>query len=165
MHRESWRRTYPGLVDDAMLARLTPERFIERRRAILARSPEIAAAWRWWLATLARRPIGFVEAGLARDEDPPAHAELYTLHVLPSAHRRGIGHALLGVALPYLRTLDGAAAYLWVLEGNMNARGFYEHLGWEEDGATRTFESDPKIVAGRRYRYRFPSNEKGEPRP
>jgi ribosomal protein S18 acetylase RimI-like enzyme len=138
-----------------MLAGLTPERFIRRRKEILAMSDAIAAAWRWWLATLAGSPVGFVEAGRSRDEDPPANAELYALHVLPAAHRRGIGRALLATALPYLRTLDERGAFLWVLEGNLNARAFYEHAGWTEDGAIRTFESGPKIVTELRYRHPF----------
>ena len=138
-----------------MLASLTPERFIRRWQDILDSDERIAANARRWIAAIDGITRGFVSAGPPRDEDAPTNAELYAIHVHPDGHRHGIGRALMHTAQSYLRTLDPTAAYLWVLEANLNARTFYENLGWKEDGATRTFRSGPHLVAELRYRFPF----------
>jgi len=69
--------------------------------------------------------------------------ELAALYVLPATWGRGIGAKLLEAA--------GPVSTLWVLEGNTNARRFYEQHGWRPDGARRTNPHAPE-VAELRYR-------------
>ena len=138
-----------------MLESLTLERFIRRWQEILDSDEQIASKACRWIATVDDTTKGFVAAGPPRDADPPNNAELYAIHVHPDAHRHGLGRTLMATAQSYLRTLDPTAAHLWVLETNLNARTFYEHLGWKEDGATRTFQSGPRLVAELRYRLAF----------
>src|SRR5262245_25509715 len=53
---------------------------------------------------------------------------------------RGAGTLLMRVALEELRDLGLGEAILWVLRDNLRARGFYERLGWYQDGRTTTEE-------------------------
>jgi GNAT superfamily N-acetyltransferase len=53
------------------------------------------------------------------------------LYVRASSYRTGVGHALLEAAT------GGSPAYLWVLDGNVRAIGFYERHGFAFDGATK----------------------------
>ena len=55
--------------------------------------------------------------------------ELHALYVLPAYWGRGIGGALLKAA--------GDVSRLWVLEGNLLGRRFYETHGWEPEGTSR----------------------------
>jgi ribosomal protein S18 acetylase RimI-like enzyme len=41
-------------------------------------------------------------------------------------------------AVADLRSHGYTSATLWVLAANRRARAFYEHLGWQSDGNTRT---------------------------
>jgi len=43
-------------------------------------------------------------------------------------------------------------ALLWVLDGNVRARRFYEHDGWRSEGACRTVTFGDLLVEQVRYR-------------
>ncbi len=49
----------------------------------------------------------------------------------------GAGHALLDAAEQRMIDAGHTRAYLWVLDGNDRADGFYARHGWELDGATK----------------------------
>ncbi|MEQ4519862.1 GNAT family N-acetyltransferase [Pseudarthrobacter sp. B907] len=72
--------------------------------------------------------IGFADAGPGRDADRPRDLELYSLYTLTPAYGTGLGAALLTAAL------GDSPAYLWVLEDNPRARGFYAKHGFVPDG-------------------------------
>jgi len=59
---------------------------------------------------------------------------VYALHVHPRLRRSGIGTLLLHAALRRLATPGWDTAVLWVLRDNVNARAFYEALGWSPTG-------------------------------
>lgn len=81
------------------------------------------------------RLLGFASTGNGRDDDealPPL--ELMALYVRASSYGTGVGHALLEEAV------GEAPCYLWVLDGNERAIGFYERHGFAFDGATQPDE-------------------------
>jgi GNAT superfamily N-acetyltransferase len=108
-----------------------------------------------WQATLDRWRTYPHHLVVAELDDAPADApvvigfaafdadELAALYVLPAYWGHGIGARLLEAA--------GGVSVLWVLEGNTNARRFYEQHGWQPDGARRTNPHAPD-VAELRYR-------------
>lgn len=89
---------------------------------------------RWWLAEVGGRPVGF--AGIRPSPDP-AISELDTIAVDPAWWRRGIGRALLAVALDQLRADGYREAVLWTLANYDQGQRFYAAAGWAADGGTR----------------------------
>lgn len=90
--------------------------------------------------------MGFVYAVL--DDHPTWGALVDNLHVAHSHQRQGIGGRLLGLAAAAVAERRPASPmYLWVLEQNLDAQAFYEHLGGVR--VERCAVSPPGGVAGR----------------
>ena len=68
------------------------------------------------------------------------------LYVLPEWWSRGVGRALHDHVLEHLRAAGSKECRLWALEHNARARGFYERLGWHEDGTTRVVPFPPNPI-------------------
>ena len=85
--------------------------------------------------------VGLIVAGPASDSAPTLSqgtvGQISLLHVHPDARDRGIGTCLLNDALAWLAAAGHLQAVLWVLVANDRARRFYEHRGWDDDGARR----------------------------
>ena len=81
-----------------------------------------------------------------QDSDPARVALLDRLYTEPASWRRGLGRALLDAAMVELRKRGFLELTLWTAEWN-TSRGFYEALGWTQDGATRE-----KTFAGSTFR-------------
>jgi GNAT superfamily N-acetyltransferase len=138
----SWRVGYRGLLPDAILDGLDD-----------ARS---TAQWVQWLrdgyqnlwhgaevrvATDSNTAVVGVSAfGADRDRpDAAAHGELWMLYVEPSCWGHGYGRALLRDAETTLAACGRNNLTLWVLDGNLRARRFYEAAGWASDDVTKLF--------------------------
>jgi GNAT superfamily N-acetyltransferase len=99
---------------------------------------------------------GHTSFGTSRDEDADASTgEVRSFFVSPSAWRCGIGTGLMARALEGLAQLGFEDATLWSFDANGRANGFYEHLGFRRDGATRT-EAIWAYVLEVRYRRTLP---------
>lgn len=136
MHAESWRHTYADLLPDAYLLQTAPA---ERRAAWHARLCEGAEApLEVTLACVDGEPAGF--ACLMPDAEPAYGIYLDNLHVLPAFHGHGLGKRLLAHCTERVATgWPGRPLFLYVLEGNTQAREFYRRLGGQE---SQSFE-DP----------------------
>lgn len=127
LHLDCWDDAYPGLV---------PQQVIDARRA---RRDERVGLWSrltadvaTWVAEDAGGLVGFAMAGTPRDPSwarPPL--ELMSLYARARVWGRGVGHDLMVAAI------GDAPAYLWVLEGNARAVGFYERHGFVLDGTRK----------------------------
>lgn len=126
VHTESWRSAYRGLLPDAYLDGPILE---DRRRFWARRMSEPVTDRRLVLkATDADTLVGFVCAAL--DVDPTWGARIENLHVAPSRKGEGIGLALFESARGWItQRAPGQPMHLWVLEGNVAARRFYERQG------------------------------------
>ena len=81
-----------------------------------------------FVAELDEEICGFACAFL--DYDPLYGTLLDNLHVLGTVKGKGIGKHLMGlVAFEAARNNPNGKMYLWVLENNLSAIGFYERLG------------------------------------
>lgn len=91
------------------------------------------------------------------DPDDPALGHLSRLYVDPAMWGAGIGTALHEAAMADLTSGSFPAATLWVLEGNLRARRWYERLGWTQTGRRKpTYE--PAQIYDTQYRRDLDTN-------
>lgn len=80
----------------------------------------------------------------------PEKSQLAKVYILPEYQGRGIGRELVDYAV---KDLDGGEIFLWAMNHNRNARGFYEHIGFVPTGEEVVI--DPKTDLTRmKYVYR-----------
>lgn len=98
--------------------------------------------------------VGICQYGPSEDGDQDSSqvGQIHRLYVHPTRQGTGIGRSLLETSLEGLRRTGRQAATLWVLESDQHARGFYECLGWQPDGAR--MDHPPTDV---RYRLALPA--------
>lgn len=134
VHVDSWRAAYRGLVPDAILEHFTYQRRKERFRQSLA-----AGAEETYVVQMDHQVVAFLTLGAARDPDLDVTrtGEIWGIYVSPDHWRKGIGRRLVKEAERILKSRAYENAVLWVLEGNQQARRFYEAMGFSLDGETR----------------------------
>ena len=132
LHLDVWEEAYTGLIDADILT--------ERR----ARRSARLDSWRKILTGYTNtqlvaeenggRLLGFASVDSGRDEPSPGlpKREVMALYVRAETYGTGVGYALLKAAI------GDEAAYLWVLDGNRRAIGFYERQGFRFDGTSKT---------------------------
>jgi GNAT superfamily N-acetyltransferase len=133
VHARSWQDAYQGILTDEEIASRSLQDGIRKWREKLA-DPALQVS----VAQIAGEVVGFVSAGPARDDDaPPATGEIGALYLVARAWDLGIGKKLMEVATGCLASKGYGDAVLWVLRDNVRARGFYERLGWGDDGGRK----------------------------
>jgi GNAT superfamily N-acetyltransferase len=134
VHVRSWQSAYRGLIAQEYLDSLEPEAWAARytfgRMGFQLPSTQVAVD--------GSTVCGLVTTGLCRDEDLSNFGEVMAIYVDPSYLRTGVGRLLMTAARNRLRRVGVTVAALWVLDGNVGARRFYERDGWTFDGMRRT---------------------------
>ena len=140
VHVASWRHAYRGLLPDDSLDRLSvEEREMQRREHLEDPSSE----WGTLVAEDAGRVVGFSTYGPSRDEDATdPTGEVPAIYLAPDVVGTGVGRELFAETIAALRAAGFTRASLWVLEGNVRARGFYEKAGWRWDGTISQHDFD-----------------------
>ncbi len=135
VHVAAWRSTYPGILPDDFLARLSvPRQAAYYDHAIRGGIGVHVAVASGADVPLGAHPrvVGFATEGRARGGVIAgrrlAEGEIETLYVLDDWRDRGIGRALMRAAAGHLAEAGCKSAYLWVLSENAS-RWFYERLG------------------------------------
>ncbi len=148
VHVRSWQSAYRGLIAQEYLDSLTPEvwagRYTFGRIGLQLPSTLVAVD-----GSAVR---GLATTGLCRDTDVSNFGELMAIYVDPAHMRTGTGRLLIAAARERLRRVGVAEALLWVLDGNVRARRFYERDGWRSDGTRRTSTYGNVPVEEVRYR-------------
>lgn len=131
VHVQSWRETYPGLLPAPFLAAMNEEVHARRWRTLLtAPGPDEVVL----LAEGREGVVGYCSAGPSRFRRP-GEAEIATLYVLRRAQGEGLGRRLVRDAARALLAHDAHSLVISVLEDNLRARAFYEHLGGRAEEA------------------------------
>ena len=152
LHARSWRESYRGSFTDAFL-----DGDLEGERI---------GVWQDRLGS--PKADQFVELALEGDalrgficvyggEDAEWGSFIDNLHVASAAKGRGLGAALMKRTAAHLdRHHPDAGIYLWVLEANAPARGFYERLGARNAGVTTMETHGGAMVRSCRYTWPDP---------
>eukprot|EP01037_Dinobryon_pediforme_P010962 gene10963-11043_t len=123
VHVAAWRSTYPGILPEAYLARLSERREAAYYAAAIRADAGVFVA----LAGTPPRVVGFTTTGRGT-ASAPAEGEIQTLYVLDDFRDQGAGRRLLARGAAHLAGLGCRSAFLWVLRDNPS-RFFYGHLG------------------------------------
>ncbi len=124
VHVTSWRETYRGLIEDAIIdSRTIERRTVQWTGALNARERST------FVACVQEVVCGFASAVVGQPPDPQTRGYLHTLYVLRAVQGAGIGKALLQATAEKLFRQGCTALRLHVLPNNSAARGFYEYLG------------------------------------
>ena len=144
VHWASWHAAYTGLIDQAYLDKLTPEK-----------CEEIACRWpdNILIAKDGERVLGFLGFG---DEGADTGV-IFALYVLPEYWGTGVGQKLMEAGLTKLSAYPKIA--LWVLKGNARAIRFYEKNGFRADGEEKALPvlgaSEIRMILNRKKEYLF----------
>jgi ribosomal protein S18 acetylase RimI-like enzyme len=131
VHIASWRETYPGMLPDPMLARMSVAEEAIRWQRMLDRP----GAWGDAVSFVADDHGTIVGYGTCGEQRMPAlrghgfTGEVTELYVLRSSQRLGLGSHLMKAMAASLMGRGHVAMCLWVLGRNEPARLFYERLG------------------------------------
>lgn len=126
VYAASWREAYREILPPAYLDSIPEGRWVhtvddpEKHTLILLEGGEI---------------VGVSSYCASRFESRAGWGEIVSLYLLPDFWGRGCGAQLLRAAVEGLRQLGYRDIFLWVLEGNVRARRFYERSGFQ-DGHT-----------------------------
>lgn len=153
----AWQTAYRGLMPDDYLDAMSDEAddAADRLRDRLQSPPPSTLL----IGTDAEGTVlGMCAYGPPRDDDIDS-GQLYAINVVPAAWGTGLGRQLLRAAERGLATAGHRTAYLWVVDGNVRARRFYQRAGWRCDGATKLDDDFGTGVTEVRYRRDLPLSD------
>ncbi len=147
LHAESWRLHYRGAYrDDFLDGDVVQDRLDTWRERFSTSSRDQFVV----LAEEDGRLVGFACA--YGREDAEWGTLLDNLHVVPERHGRGTGAGLVTRIGAWCRAEhpdDGL--YLWVLDQNDKARGFYSRMGARDCGGAQFVAPGGGLIDSRRY--------------
>ncbi|MDT9002286.1 GNAT family N-acetyltransferase [Paucibacter sp. APW11] len=129
LHAASWKHSYRGVLGDLYLDQQVDA---SRRQHWSARLGTPAPNQRVLLLEEQGEALGF--ACVLLDEDAVWGSELNNLHVARSAQGRGLGRLLMQAAAKACEAAQSNGLYLWVVQANVQAQGFYARLAGREAG-------------------------------
>jgi len=148
---EGWQAGYRGIVPDSVLDLLDVGVEAERRRSYLEDpTSEVINL----VALKDHEIVGWLAFGPHRDPDlmPGGYEEIYSLYVLPTHWRSGVGHKLMQHTLDIFVEAKRSSTSLWVLEENVSGRTFYERMGLRPDGTRKPIGIGENRLVEVRYR-------------
>ncbi len=119
IHYKTWIDTYSGLIGPQFLAHQT----LEKCRSIARRWPQNTL-----VADCSGETVGFG----CYIRHPDGSGEINAIYILKEFHGMGIGKKLMNALMEQLGGCTPVS--LWVLQGNDQAIGFYQHCGFCFDG-------------------------------
>lgn len=121
----SWKFGYRGIVPQDYLDGISCDRW----------SPFlIKDSDRLWLAVEGEEIVGATTFRGLQEGPLDGWGEIISIYLLPRYFRKGVGTELLKRAIEELSSMGHRRVFLWVLRGNLRARGFYESNGFTCSG-------------------------------
>jgi GNAT superfamily N-acetyltransferase len=136
LHLLSRQATYRGIIPEESLLATTAE---QMRLGWAERIARESATHRMFVVEIDDGIRGFAYVGPGDEIEavPEDTGVLYAIHVHPQAQGQGLGRALMARCVRTFGQWRHSRAVLWALDGNAQARRFYERCGWEPDGMFR----------------------------
>ena len=135
VHVAAWRSTYPGILPDSFLAKMSVARQAAHYDTAIRSGMAVLVATASGMdvpAGSGPRIVGFTTAGRARGGEIGgrrlAEGEIETLYVLDDWRDRGVGRRLMRTAAAHLAENGCRSCFVWVLRDNPS-RWFYQRLG------------------------------------
>ena len=123
VHWKTWRETYTGLMEESYLSSLT----LEKCQTLVRRWPQNTL-----VAELDGKIVGFSCYGHTENGE----GEVIAIYLLKEVQGTGLGWKLMNATVAQLT--ENPTIGLWVLKGNNQAIGFYEHYGFHLSGKEKT---------------------------
>lgn len=157
IHVRTWQTAYRGHFPEAFLEELRAEqREPQWTRTITQPLPGGSVFVAMNNMDISNQIVGFCSVGPARTgDDDPETGEVYAIYVDPVHQGIGAGKALMAAGEHALHEAGFHMAMLWVLEGNMPARTFYERSGWTAEAEPQPAEITGQSIMERCYRKRL----------
>lgn len=143
--------SYAGIVPDDARERQT----VNGHLRYWTTDAALSSPMHTWVSDAGGVAVAYAHFGPYRpmEDEPPGAGELWGMYVDPDFARQGHGSRLMDVVIEELISDGYPIAFLWVLEGNVTARRFYEATGWAADGTTRQVDLGQPLDE---VRYRHP---------
>lgn len=146
IHSRSWKAAYKNIVPDSILNKISAENRQKYFEKVLSERIEENV-----LIYADDKAVGLMCIGKCRDIDQGIGCgEIWGIYLLPEYWNRGIGTYLINWGLNELKNRKFRKVTLWVLEENLNARTFYEKMGFRHDGTIKEIFLGKKL---KEYRY------------
>lgn len=125
VYEESWKHAYRGIIPKDYLDGIPRGQW-----AASADKPSVSTLVMFENGEL----IGTSSFCPSRFEDMAGWGEIVSIYLLPDFMGKGYGKQLFEEVLRRLKETGFRDIFLWVLEENTNARGFYERQGFVPNG-------------------------------
>lgn len=148
IHVSSWQAIYRGHIPDNVLDNLSVDDREQLWKTLLENNAYII------VLEEDNNLIGFLSFCPSRDEDvnPINIAEISAIYLNPDKWRKGFGKMLCDAAINALRKSGYIEVTLWVVADNLQARLFYEKMGFINSGEIKIDERDGYTLREIRYR-------------
>ncbi|MCF7919442.1 MAG: GNAT family N-acetyltransferase [Candidatus Cloacimonetes bacterium] len=140
VHVDSWRETYPGIVSQDVLNKLSYGKSLENWKFCYERSTQ-----HFYVAEINGIIAGFAVGGPSRDAELLYDAEIYALYVLQKYQKLGIGKALVQKLAEEFQKENWKDFLIWCLLKN-KACGFYEKLGAKHEETKKIRIVDKPLI-------------------
>lgn len=128
---EGWRTTYRGMIPDSYLDEMDMNENVLHWRTILQALPAKEDSLCVYVAVSENEIVGFVSAMKLPEPKLDKDGEINAIYIRPQWQRCGIGKRMLHKAARSLQAMGCTSCVIWVIDGNSQARNFYEELGGE----------------------------------
>ena len=128
---EGWRTTYRGMIPDSYLNEMDMNENVLHWRTILQALPVKEDSLCVYVAVSEDEIVGFVSAMKLPEPKLDKDGEINAIYIRPQWQRCGIGKRMLHKAARSLQAMGCTSCVIWVIDGNSQARNFYEELGGE----------------------------------
>lgn len=128
---EGWRSTYRGMIPDSYLDDMDMNENVLHWRTILQALPSKEDALCVYVAVSDNEIVGFVSAMKLAEPKLGKEGEINAIYIRPQWQRCGIGKRMMHKAARSLQAMGCQSGVIWVIDGNAQARNFYEELGGE----------------------------------